>query len=712
MIFTRLTITNLGVYRGRHEFELRPQRRNSDLRPIVLFGGKNGAGKTTILEAIRLCLYGRGALGTRVRRTDYETYIRQRFHRNAGQPPAQSASVGLLLEHTHAGVRSTYDAVRSWRFDGAALEEHVSIYKDGQPFQEIAPEHWGDFLRDLIPPGLADLFFFDGEQIQALADDERESETLAAAVRGLLNLDLIDRLRSDMNVYVRQQEKQDRSRLQLAADQAQAAYDELDQRLRERRQDLAQLQSRQDRTLMLLDKARQALLREGAGFIHQRDAIEQRLREVVRSLEQTRDAIRELAAGLLPFAVAPQWSQRLRERLLHEAGIEQAHLVHDSQQEQAARVAMALLQPAFQRQTAPQVLPQDWAQIASAVQQLLKPEQASDTTTIRHQLSSHDRERLLDWIDSAHTQAPAQLHALTTQLEHLETEQHQLEQALKQVPTDDVALPLLDEFNQRAEEKGRLDEQRGRVLEEIRQLDYQLIQLGRDRSAAWQRLAELGDADARVERAAKVQVVLEKYLAQITEIKIQELEHAIAQFFNLLCRKQTLVREVKIDSKRFTVALYGPNRTPLPKTDLSAGEKQLYATALLWALRSVSVRALPIIIDTPMGRLDSDHREAMLTTFFPHAAQQVLLLSTDTEIDAAAFAKLEYAVSHSFRLDFDQEQGATVVERGYFDDRRRTIDDGQWTTDDSFQVPADQAPAAEQLSSLALRPSSYEAAER
>ena len=62
MIFTRLTVTNLGVYHGRHEFELRPVPRDGEARPIVLFGGKNGAGKTTLLDAIRLCLYGRSAL--------------------------------------------------------------------------------------------------------------------------------------------------------------------------------------------------------------------------------------------------------------------------------------------------------------------------------------------------------------------------------------------------------------------------------------------------------------------------------------------------------------------------------------------------------------------------------------------------------------------------------------------------------------------------
>ena len=666
MIFTRLMLTNMGVYRGRHEFELRPQAQNGHTPPIVLFGGKNGAGKSTLLEAVRLCLYGRVALGPRVRSADYQTHIRQRMHRNDDRPTT-TASVGLMFEHVHAGVVSTYDAVRSWRLDGLNVIENVSVFRDGAPFTEVAPEHWDSFLRDLIPPGLADLFFFDGEQIQALADDSRETETLGNAVRGLLNLDLVERLQADLLVYLRQQDPHDRSKLRQAAEQAEQAFHALEEQASARRQDLAQVQSHLDRALSLADKARQQLLREGAAFIHGRDEIVRRQREIERELEQTRDATRELAAGLLPFAATPLWNARLAERLAQEAQAEQSRVAFDSQHEQAGRVAMRLLQPDFQRSTAPEVTPQNWATIATAVQSMLAPAPVAAIGSIRHNISADQRTKLLGWIDEATTLLPERLHRLTTQLERLEAEQANLARALKQVPSETVATPLLDEFNRHAEEKGRLDEQFARIADELRQLDHQLAQLDRARKAAWLQLAEAGDSNTRVQRAAEVQVILDQYLQQITELKMGELEQAIAHFFNLLCRKRMLVREVKIDRQRFSVTLYGANRTVLPKSDLSAGEKQLYATALLWALRSVSGRALPIIIDTPMGRLDSDHRATMLKKFFPNAAHQVILLSTDTEIDPAAFADIQHAVSHTFRLEYDQATGSTQVERRYFE---------------------------------------------
>lgn len=92
----------------------------------------------------------------------------------------------------------------------------------------------------------------------------------------------------------------------------------------------------------------------------------------------------------------------------------------------------------------------------------------------------------------------------------------------------------------------------------------------------------------------------------------------------------------------------------------------MYATALLWALRLVSGRALPIVIDTPMGRLDSDHRRTLIDRFLPLAAHQVVILSTDTEINHDHFVQLRPAISHTYILDYNQQLGCTEVANGYF----------------------------------------------
>ena len=84
------------------------------------------------------------------------------------------------------------------------------------------------------------------------------------------------------------------------------------------------------------------------------------------------------------------------------------------------------------------------------------------------------------------------------------------------------------------------------------------------------------------------------------------------------------------------------------------------------ALLTCSGRSLPLVIDTPLGRLDSKHRERLVKEYFPRAAHQVVVLSTDTEVDQRFYEDLAPHLSHSYHLQFDEETGSTKVEEGYF----------------------------------------------
>lgn len=671
MILTRLSITNFGVYAGLHEFDLRPRLIDGALHPVILIGGKNGAGKTTILESIRLCLYGRSALGSRVRKTDYETYIRQRFHRTAdGRLPARSARIGVVFEHVYAGEKSIYDAVRSWRFEGQSLHESVSVYKNGAALRDILPEYWNDFLRDLIPPGVADLFFFDGEQIQALADDDTEAIALQSALDGLLNIDIVERLQGDLDTYLKQHGVHNRANLRDELESIVAERTQLEQRFQERYQDRAGLESRRQNIESRISRARQGLISEGAQFIEQRTTIETRLQQIEVELQAAHAQIRDLAAGLMPFAFAPAWSQRLQERLHTEEDVLRNQILFEYQKKRAGEIITQLNQNGFRDRLSARLPEGDWQYLIKEIENHLQPSLYDKDHRTVHHVSEQQRYRLLSQIKEVLCEVPIQMQDLGRRLEALEKERGHLQNMLKQVPEDEIALPLVAEFQNLSEQLGSLREQLARIDDELRHLDYQRDEIDRKRSKVWQKLAHESDKDKRVDYAAKVQVVLDQYLERISAIKIDELEQLVSQYFNVLCRKDMIVKEVRIDPKHYTVKLYGDNRTELPKSDLSAGEKQLYAMALLWALRSISGRQLPIIIDTPMGRLDSDHRVRLLTKFFPNAAHQIVLLSTDTEVNETAFDLLRPVISHVYRLDFDTTKGETTVSQGYFSTAR------------------------------------------
>lgn len=665
MIITRLTIENFGVFRGRTTLNLTPLHDTNASLPVILFSGKNGSGKTTLLEAVRLCLYGRTALGNRVRQIDYKAYLRERIHRPPGSTLLHQASVEIRFEYLHTGVLSSYDAARTWHVEGEKVQERLFIYKDGRLFQDVEETHWDEFLRDLIPHGVADLFFFDGEQIQALADEETETVALETAVGGLLNLNLIERLKTDLDLYVRQQEERESSQLQLQVELIRVELEQLGQRVSELKQDRAGLVSHLDQLRKRTNVVRQALVREGANFLEQRSQLDGRQKDVERQIEQTRNIIRDFVGELLPFAIAPRWSVKLRQRLQHEMKIEEQRLAAKVRQEVADMVTQTLSNNGFRKRVIPRASASDWSRLVGELNDLLVANTPISDEASLHSLSSQRREQIIGFINEIIAKIPFRIDELSRTLEALEEEQSKLLQAVRQIPDDMVTDPLIENFQKLSEQIGEVTQQIADKDEAIHEIEIKIAEKERQRKNLWLQIANATEVNQRIERAAKVQVILDEYKARITGIKLRELEDHVAAYFNRLCRKPALVQYVSIDPDNYRVTLRAENGEIIPKSSLSAGERQLYAMSLLWSLHSVSGRQLPIIVDTPMGRLDTDHRRTLLTAFFPHAAHQLILLSTDTEIDAEAYTLLQPAISRAYSLDFDINEGCSKVEQSY-----------------------------------------------
>ena len=89
------------------------------------------------------------------------------------------------------------------------------------------------------------------------------------------------------------------------------------------------------------------------------------------------------------------------------------------------------------------------------------------------------------------------------------------------------------------------------------------------------------------------------------------------------------------------------------------------AVSLLWGLIRASGRSLPIIIDTPLGRLDSKHRENLVERYFPNVSHQVLLLSTDEEIDETYYPKLKRHIGRSYTMEYNEDMLSTRISPGY-----------------------------------------------
>src|SRR6266436_3273237 len=214
MILARLTITDFGVFHGEHSIDLSPRNH----RPIILFGGKNGAGKSTVLEAIRLCLYGPGALGVAVSKEEYLHFLASKIHTNPNALIQPSfASILVEFQYSHSFGLATYKVTRAWeKRNGNKLSETLSIERNGKTLEEVEAENWQDFIRELIPPGVSQLFFFDGEKIQQLAEDTTDQQALADAIKALLGVDIVERLQADLRIHLSRLAKPGRNTSQLS----------------------------------------------------------------------------------------------------------------------------------------------------------------------------------------------------------------------------------------------------------------------------------------------------------------------------------------------------------------------------------------------------------------------------------------------------------------------------------------------------------------
>jgi DNA sulfur modification protein DndD len=281
-------------------------------------------------------------------------------------------------------------------------------------------------------------------------------------------------------------------------------------------------------------------------------------------------------------------------------------------------------------------------------------------------LSISDRSQLLAWMNSATGEASEEAARVAAELETSSRRLLKIEAALAQAPTEDTLKPTVAELND-------LHRKLGAAEQELAAIDDDLDRLGRESADVDRRLEKLRgslqETQKREDRVAVVrrsQAALKEYLISVTALKLEQLEREVTHCFATLSRKSDHVHQIRINPETFEISLIDKAGQPVPKERLSAGEKQVFAIALLWALGRTSGRPLPVIIDTPLARLDTDHRKLLIERYLPSASHQVLVLSTDTEVDEQLFEALKPSISHAYHLGYDQSERYTTATAGYF----------------------------------------------
>ena len=160
--------------------------------------------------------------------------------------------------------------------------------------------------------------------------------------------------------------------------------------------------------------------------------------------------------------------------------------------------------------------------------------------------------------------------------------------------------------------------------------------------------------------------VMHEFVHRLQIQKVDILEKNITSCFKFLAQKQAIITSITIDPETLDITLKDYKGGALLKDQLSAGEKQMFAISILWGLALSSGYKLPVIIDTPMARLDSAHRSNFINKYLPNASSQVIVLSTDEEINGKYLDDIKAYVNKAYTLIYNDSEKCSTIEPGYF----------------------------------------------
>lgn len=663
MIIDSLSVLDFRVFSGAHDFDLVPKIKRGKNAPIVLFGGLNGGGKTTILSALKLALYGKGVLGSGATVAEYHQYLRECIHRahNSIAKPTRAA-VELTFRYAQYGVISSYQLTRDWFVDHVGkVKEGLIISRDGHPLTELSYDQAQAFLNELIPIGVSELFFFDGEKIASLAE-ETSGDALRESINKLLGLDLIDRLHSDLSVIIRGRsvKKASADRKQKIAE-AERTYNDLNEQLAEVREKLLLMRVNTVEANKNLGNIEASINARGGAWSASRQEETVNLDALVSDKKAIEHTLHDMLSGLLPFAITQSLNEKLLAQIDAEQRAEKAQVLSEYLQRQQSNF-LAEVESAFAMTKDQLPALQDiflrtfGSEVSNSAEQQAPVHELSDTQrfSITHRLQND--------VGSLQQRAAD----LVMTLQETDSQIESARENIARAPDEKVLIPLFNEQGQLQGRLSALEEQKSVMTEEAKALLARLSVAARQLDDLYTEIAESQEEERLTGLAQNAKDVLKEFSTRARIEKLKELESQFYTSFNGLARKEDRNLSIQIDPNTFEVVLIDDEGVILRKEELSAGEKQIFAISILEALARTSGRSLPVVIDTPLGRLDSVHRKKLVENYFPKTSHQVIILSTDTEIDYAFYEGLQGSISHSYHLVYNPETRSTQAEEGYF----------------------------------------------
>lgn len=645
MIIKRLILHNFGVYASTNMFEFNGKN------PIVLIGGMNGRGKTTFLEAVLLALYGANSFA--YNESKYKTF--GQYLKSFVNVADGTLKTYVDLEFAmDASDNEIYNVHREWTGDKKRTIEKIQVYKNHE-YNQFLTDNWTMFIENILPSGLSNFFFFDGEKIAELAV-EKTSTQMKESIKALLGISVIDLLKSDLGRILNRIEKNkvgnsEAAQIELLRDKknmATVALENIDNEIEELISNKTAMQHE-------LEILKQEYIAQGGDIVTQRQDLFKKKSTVASKIENFREQLISDASSELPLVLVKELLRNIREN----AEIEQDNKMLDIALRKMSRFSADYKEHnEFDSEAVARFM--DFVSEKSRKKKYSVSYNLSDTALFKLQVLLDEQLLGTKLNVKGHQDILAKLQMEADQLDNylsVDIDEKAIAKIYKEIKVLEQKLIEIDVVLSRKNEERKT--RNGVLLTTTAEFNKKV--------ESYLKKMELNDdSDRIIKYSHMANTILDEYKIRLQKNKIAIVAETMTLCYKQLANKKNLIDRIEMDPVTLDLMYIDYTGNEVEKSSLSAGEKQLMVISLLWALALCSKKKLPVIIDTPLSRLDSAHRTSLIQTYFPQASEQTIILSTDSEIDYNYYQMMKNDIGDEFTLIYDDLTKSTTIRKGYF----------------------------------------------
>ncbi len=650
-----LVLQNVGAYFGRNQFDF---HHTSPSKNIILFGGKNGAGKTTILDSLKLVIFGPLAFGLRSETEKYWSIVRSMFNKKAKELKENKFGISVEFSMVEDLQENYYSITRIWEINQEKLKETVQIIKNRRELKGIDLEVFQSKLREEIPPYLFELILMDGEEISRIVAEQRLEEYLKHVSNIVFNLDRFEMLEKDL--YIFQTQKSSKTELTEDEDKLQEMeqkYLQCQESIKENERKKVNLRRELEEYEVELKRIRQEFEVYGGLRNEEREKLLAEEKEIEGKRKVNSEKLRRFITTYLPFYLNRNLLEKVINQMNQEKVVEAGSQVVSFLQEQEQYQLLVKKT----KDTLSEVDQKQISKLLGVVLQSLKEIAVDEELTFIHRASVSQQAEVSGLLQRLKQIQQEELIALYDENNQLLKEAQNIR---KRIELNNKAFDLqvlLDEIETASKKIEQLNIELNQIEEIIQNEKHDLELIYKEKERLHQKISKSSRMQSAFALSSRIIELSKSFRKLQMQKKLKHVEMETIKIIKKLFRKKQYIHGLIINPDTFSVSLLDQSNNEIIKERLSAGEKALLVISIVWAMFKVSKRKLPFVMDTLFGRLDVEHRKALSSHLLPYIGEQVIILATDSEVNKEVYDIISQYVSKEYTIEYDEEDQQVYI---------------------------------------------------